>query len=176
MGGVRKASKILGNEHNKQLDIIYSSCFCVLWQDYQWREERIIKRFQMSADIWMKSGDFSILEVMEKETGIEMSLDGEKSYHNFAYLSSDTKVKPLTEMEFVYLQQRVIKWLPTMILASVCLALYRQDKWGYERLSRFICKVNAMRQVLGTNPKAYDRYMQEVTGHSTKEFWRRKHD
>ena len=169
-----KAERQLQREHNKQLDIIYSSCFCVLWQDYQWRERRIIDRFRLSTEIWMSSKTFSILEVMEQETGIEMSLDGEKSYHEYCYLSGDTTVKPLSDAEYIYMQQRVMRWLPTMILASVCIALYRKDGWGYERLTRFIEKVNIIRQAWGDDPKDYDKLMQNITGHSTKEFWEGK--
>ena len=167
----KKAEASLRAEHTKQLDIIYSACFCVLWQDYQWKETRIIKRFRLSADIWLKCDRFSILEVMENETGIEMTLDGDKSFHEYAFLSGDTEIKPLSDAEYIYMHQRILKWLPTMILASVCLALYRTDGWGFERLSRFICKVDALRQLIGKDPKAYDKYMYEVTGHHTREFW-----
>lgn len=167
----RKAEQALQKEHSKQLDIIYSACFCVLWRDYQWREKRIISRFSESADIWMKTTTFSILEVMEKETGIELTLDGDKSFHEYAFLSGDTTVNPLFDTEYIYMMNRVVKWLPTMILASVCLALYRKDGWGFERLSRFIYKVNIIRQMLGKDAREYDRLMQEVTGHRTKEFW-----
>ena len=168
----RKSEQALRAEHTKQLDIIYSACFCVLWQDYQWKEKRIIRRFQESAKIWTSCKNFSILEVMENETGIEMTLEGDKSFHEYAFLSGDTMVKPISDAEYIYMQQRCVKWLPTLILASVCLALYRIDGWGYERLSRFICKVDALRQLLGKNPKDYDRYMLETTGHHTIEFWR----
>ena len=167
----RKAELALVKEHNKQLDIVYSACFCVLWEDYQWREKRIISRFQTSAEVWKETPVFGILDAMEKETGIEMSLDGEPSFHKYCYLSGTPTAKPLSDMEYLYAQQRVTRWLPTMILAAVCVALYRTDGWGFERLSRFICKVNGLRQLLGNDRKAYDQYMQSKTGHSTKEFW-----
>ena len=172
----KRAEAALGREHNKQLNIVYSACFCVLWQDYQWRENRIIKRFRTSTDVWMECGNFSILECMERETGIEMTLDGDKSFHEYAYFSADTTVKPLSDPEMIYMYNRVMRWLPTMILASVCLALYRNDGWGYERLNRFIGKVNGLLQILGNDDKAYDKYMQKTTGHSTREFWEKKKD
>lgn len=173
---LKKASMALGREHNKQLDIVYGACFCVLWEDYQWRENRIIKRFQTSKDVWLECENFSVLEVMERETGIEMTLEGDKSYHEYSYLSGDTTVKPLSEPEIIYMLQRVMRWMPTLILASVCVALYRNDGWGYERLNRFIGKVNALRQILGTDAREYDKYMQKTTGHSTREFWEKKED
>jgi len=172
MGGYRKANKTLKGEHNKQLDIMYTACFCVLWQEYGWRERRIIKRFNKSVEIWQEHDDFSILERLEKETGIELTLLGEKSYHNYMYFSSDAESRPLSNVEMIYLQQRVMKWLPTMLLAAICLALYREDEWGFKRLSSFVEKVNIMRQHLGKDPKMYDKYMYEVTGHHTREFWR----
>lgn len=174
MNAVVKAERERHKEQMHQIHIIFPAVFTVLWQQ-GWREKRIMSRLTESIDA-MRCGyqeGLSVLEVMERETGIEMTLEGDKSFHEYAYFSSDTQVKPLNTMQELYMIKRITKWMPTMMLAGICIALHRKDGWGFDRLSDFINKVNIIRATLGEDEAAYAKYMKEETGHEESELWRK---
>lgn len=171
---IKKAEVDLQNEQRKQALMVYPAMFCVLWEDYNWRSVRIMRRFIAAVDA-MKEGvknGTSVLETLEEETGIEMALDGEKSYHEFAYLSADTKIKPINNIQYVYMLKQEKKWIPSLLIAGVCIILHRQDKWGFDRLSNFVTKVNILRNLLGEDQQQYSNYMFECTGHRPEEMWK----
>lgn len=174
---LKKAEKELGKEQLKQLDIIYPACAIVWWTVYNWRETRIMRRFLTSQEVWFEEDEggrnLSIFQKLENETGIEMSLDGLKSYHEYAYF--DDKVscgKGWSEAKEIYLRQQQKKWVAPMILASICISLHRDEGWGYERLSAFVQKVDAVRKELGQDETAYYKKLLEVTGINWRSMWK----
>ena len=173
MNAIVKAERERRREQNHQRNIIFPCMFTILWEK-GWDADKIMERVNDSVDA-MKCGytqGLSVLEVLEEETGIEMTLDGEKSYHEFAYFSADTQVKPLNAMQEVYVIHRTTKWIPTLMLAGICVALHRKDGWEYDELSDFIEKMNAIRSELGEDESRYADYMTEKTGYKPKEMWR----
>ena len=131
-----KAEIDLAQEQLKQINILYPASAIVLWRDYGWRKVRILRRFATSQEVWHECADYgiekSILEMMEEETGIEMSLSGfDKSFHELAYFSKDAyDGKLLDFMQTVYMRQQQKKWLAPSILSAICISLHRDDKWG----------------------------------------------
>ena len=116
-----------------------------------------------------------MFEILEKEPGIEMALEGEKSYKEFMYFGGGQK-KPLNDIQYAYMLQRYIKWMPSMIMTALCISLHRQEGWGFERLSKFIYRIDLLRELFGTNLDKYADMMVAVTGHHPKEFWENKND
>lgn len=51
-----------------------------------------------------------------------------------------------------------------MIFAGMCVALHRDEKWGSERLIKFIREVDEIRKELGQDPEKYKKLLLEVTG------------
>ena len=139
-------------ELDKQFTIVTGCAVTVLWELYGWRNERIGKLTHYVSQIWRECAEAkdqcSMLEMCERETGIEMTLDGKRSYHEFPYLDH-TKWKGRkfpTMQEELYILNQEIQWIPTMMLACLLIALHRKEKWGYQRLSRFAYCVNEIRK------------------------------
>lgn len=171
---IRKADQKQKKEQDRICNIISAACFIVLWEDYGWREKRIITRFDQATAVMHEVPEKhrSVFEILEDETGIEMSLDGEKSYHEYHSLTSDETIVEIDTIEkYIANSQRQTKWIPTLIITSLCIVLHRVDGWEYDKLSRFVYKVNTLRNLLGEYEKPYDDYLQHISGHSMKELW-----
>ena len=122
----------------------------------------------------MKEGTdkgYSVFEMLEQETGIELTLDGVKSYHEFPFLAETDQVIRTDYQEARMLEEE-IQWIPSVMLAGICLVLHRKDRWGFDRLSKFMDKVNILRNILGENEERTSDYMYSVTGHRAEELWR----
>ncbi|MBR3360892.1 MAG: hypothetical protein IKG39_06110 [Lachnospiraceae bacterium] len=169
MRAMKKARQDLSREMDRQIDILYAASAVVWWVEYGWRTTRIMRRFQTSTEIWTECADYgvskSMFQMLEEETGIEMSLSGyDRSYHEFSYLDGDAwDGKLLTLEQTVYMHQQQKKWLAPLILASICLSLHRDDHWGAERIAKFISQVDKMRQEYGERPDRFRKLMEEVT-------------
>ena len=173
---LRDTKRSLQKELNKQLDIIYSASAIILWRN-GWRTLRIMRRFVTTMEIWTECQHYgpakSMLQMLEEETGIELSLSGfDKSYHEIDYLDgSKWDGHTPTPYELIYMYQQERKWMPPLILASFCLSLHRDDHFGSERIERFISQVDALRSELGEDPDAYNRVMETETGITRAMIW-----
>ena len=173
---LKKAEKDLGQEQLRQLDIICPAVACVWWEHYGWKETRIMRRFVTSQEIWDEcaaDNDISILQMLEKETGIEMmnSVDG-KSYHDLAYFDTSVDLKQLTVPMMIYMRQQQKKWVGPAIMAGICLSLHRDEKWGAQRILEFIEHVQTLIQVTGQDTKRYETMLTEVTGIKMNRLWK----
>ncbi len=158
-------------EQAHQIRLIYPAVFTVLW-DYGWREKRIITVLIETVEA-LKEGSangLSIFELLEKETGIEMVLDGVASYKTFPCFA-DTDKKILSDIQYARLIEEQIQWIPSVMLAGICVVLHRKKHWGFEKLNDFMQKVNLIRATLGEDEETYSKYMYEVTGHRSEEIW-----
>ena len=176
MNALKKARKELGKEQIKQIDIIYPACFIIWWQEYGWRELRIMRRFQTTREVWDECGDYgiekSILEMLEEETGVDMQLSGVDDWHNLAYFSKDKwDGKPLTLPQTIYMHQQQRKWIAPMLLACICISLHRDEGWGGDRIAKFISQVDALRMELGERPDLFSQRMHEITGRYAEEIF-----
>lgn len=174
---LNKAKIELQKETNKQVDIFYCSAGVVLWRS-GWRMKRIKRRFNTSMQAWTECGDYgptkSMLEMMEEETGIELKLDGAKSYHEYTFLDgSKWDGKPLPYPKLIAVKQAQKAWIGLMIFACLCLSLHRDDKFGFERISKFVADVDAIRRELGDKDVTkYLNLFKEETGHDFHELSR----
>ncbi len=158
-------------EQAHQIKLIYPAVFTVLW-DYGWREKRIISRLNETVEA-LKEGterEKSVFEVLEEETGIEMTLDGVESYKEFPFLAETDKCIR-SELQYAAMLEEEIQWIPSVMIAGVCLVLHRHDHWGFERLNDFVFKLNLIRASLGENEDKYSEYMFQITGHRSEEIW-----
>lgn len=179
MIGTRKANKKADQELTKHIDLIYPTVALVLWKEYGWRKLRITRLFVETKEVWEDCAaagtEKSILSMLEDETGIEIRTPGMKSFHEYAYLDADAwDKKPPTKMQQIYIRQRQIKWLPAILTANICLALYRKEKWGAERIARFISYVEELKALYGANKALYYKELEEVTDFTRDEICRYK--
>lgn len=163
------AHNALNREQEKQVTIFYSASAVVWWQ-MGWRKQRILRRFASLLEAWHECGSWgykkSMLQILEEETGIELTLSGyDKSYHDVAFLDADAWDGKVPSMEYMTrVRQKQKPWVALMIFAGMCVALHRDEKWGSERLIKFIREVDEIRKELGQDPEKYKKLLLEVTG------------
>lgn len=179
MDRVKKANKKIEQVLQKQLDLLYATVVLVLWNDYGWRRLRIDRFFKKTQEVWDDCAEAgiedSMLSLLEKETGIEITMPGMKSYHEYAYLDNAAwDKKPPTEMQVLYIRQQQQKWLPAMLVASMCLALYRKEGWGPVRIARFVGYYEKLRDIYGNNIKALYEVVESETKYNRQEISRMK--
>lgn len=139
-------------ELDKQFTIVTGCAVIILWELHGWRNVRIGRLSHYVHDIWQECADAedqaSMLEICERETGIEMTLDGLRSYHEFPYLDHKKWQgrKYPTMQEEMYILNQEIQWIPTMMIACLLVALHRKEGWGYQRLSEFANAINEIRK------------------------------
>lgn len=161
---------------DKQIEIMYSAS-AVIWWRYGWRRLRIMRRFLTTQTVWDECADHgiekSMLQMLEEETGIEMSLSGyDKSYHELAYMDGAAwDGKYLSLQQTVYMHQQQRKWMAPLLLACICLSLHRDEHWGADRIARFIADIDALRQELGEDPKKYTALMESETDMRRSDIW-----
>lgn len=172
----KKAEAQLTKEMDKQIRIIYPACAIVLWQQYGWRETRIMRRFITSNEVWGECAGYgeekSMLQMLEDETGIDLRLTGCPDWHQLQYLDGRAwDGTPITLPQAIYMRQQQKKWLPLLLLACMCLTLYRDEHWGAVRIGRFVGHVDQLRQEVGESQDRFSEMLKEVTGFETGEMW-----
>lgn len=150
-----------------QLAILNICCFIILHRQ-GWNADKIIERFNDATSIWqeVKEKKLSTFELLEDETGIELALDGEKSYTEFGQLKFQER--EVTPSQYIYSLQRRKRWIAPMILAVILIAFHRVDGWEYDELARFITEEDALRKELGDNLSKYRQRMLDETGYTPK--------
>lgn len=164
---IRKAEQSCIQYQKEQLRIINVVCFVTLYK-MGWDVDKIIDRFNTATEIWRECRDkkTSAFALLEEETGIELALDGEKSYTDFAQLHYRTGT--MTPAEYIYSLHRRKRWVAPMILACLALALRRVDNWSDEELESFIQKTSELRKEYGEDSKHYKNLLIKETGYSPK--------
>lgn len=161
-----KSADKVNQERTKQVNIIYPCAGMIFWK-YGWRLNRINKIFDLTSEVWHESisNHLAILPMLEKETGIELTLMGtDQSYKELAWLCIETNDIMLTYEQAYFSNIRMIPWVPTMLLACLLIVLHRKEKFGYDRLSKFVVEMNQLRSEIGNKPKDYNRKLLELTG------------
>ncbi|MBQ0113303.1 MAG: hypothetical protein KBT03_09260 [Bacteroidales bacterium] len=174
MNAVQRANKKIDQELKRHIEMVYSAVAIIFWKEYGWRKLRITRLFEETQEVWQECADSgvaeSMLSMLENETGIEIKMPGMKSYHEYAYLDADAwDKKPPTEMQVLYIRQQQSKWLPAMMVANICLALYRKEKWGAERIARFVSMFEELKAEYGANTKIYKEELEKLTDFTKNE-------
>ena len=162
----KKVEQALIKEQNRQLKIINITSFVAL-HEMGWDADQIIDTFNLATDAWNECREqkLSIFQLLEKETGIEMALDGEKSYHEFDQLNN--RYREVTEAEYIYGMHRRKRWIPPMLLACAVLGLSRRGISDAE-LNEFISRTDEIRKQYGDRVDDYEKMMEERTGFTPK--------
>ena len=166
---VNRAYAKLQRHIKNQISIIYPSACLALWNEFGWREHRIWKvlnRSQKIIDELSEETDKSVIEVLDDETGIEITLPGTKSYKEYMYLNSELyrRRKPMSNPQLIHMCGRMETWVAPQIIACLCLSLHREYGFGADRLSRFVSAIDTVRAEHGENKKWYAAELENVTG------------
>lgn len=151
----------LQKEMQMQTNISLTSVVVVLWRVYGMRKTAIERRLVEVQHVWDECTEYgmelSMLGMCEDETGIELQLpeDG-RSYHDIAYLDKKAaQGKKMTLQAEIRMRQKQAQWMSTILLSAWLIVLHRYDKWGYERLSKFVGEVHELWAQFGNKVESY---------------------
>lgn len=169
--GQRRADEQLRKKTHELLTGLYAATSLALWQDWGWRTQKILNIFRDSEDLWM---DLTVrmkddpklipLRVLEDETGIELRLSGDKSWHEMKFLTGEfVDVDPaLYAQAYMYMRLHQAEWTRAQILASIFICLHRRYGFGAERLGRLMDQITELEANM--KPKELVKVSREVTG------------
>lgn len=167
MNAIKKAEQSCIKYQKNQLRMINCASFVALFRE-GWKADKIIERFNDATDIWRecKEKKTSTFALLEEETGIELALDGEKSYTDFEQLRFHTGT--YTPEKYIYSLHRRKRWVAPMILSCLALALRRVDGWTDEKLEEFLRITDEIRKTCGEDVRNYINLMVDETGYTPK--------
>lgn len=163
MNALRKAERKVQEDQKHQLRVMNIVCFLSLHR-MGMDADTIIKRFNEATAIWVECREkkVSAFQILEEETGIELALDGEKSYKEFDQLKWRTET--LTPTQYIYSINRRKRWVSPLILACMCLALHRA---GDDRIEEFLQKTDEQRRQT-EDLKVLIPMMEQETGYTPR--------
>lgn len=172
MNAVRKAEQDVVREQKRQLRIMNCVVFSILYK-MGYDADTIVQRFNEITQVWIECREKrqSTFQILEEETGIELALEGEKSYKEFD--QNTYRTRNATIPEYIYSLHRRKRWIAPMILACVLVTLYRIDHWTDEQMEQFIMEDRQIRMECGDNVQTYENYMTRETGYTPRE-WEEK--
>ena len=170
-----KAFNDFQKEQKKQLSIVFPAACIVLWKEFGYRTRRIAKILNASYtaikeaadEINSGSGDQSMLAILESETGIVITIPGRAEYSEYDRLCLGNvvgkKKHGMTGPELVYFYQRLAAWCAPQAIAALCIALHREERFGFGKLETFVSKIDEIRKTLGEEPRKYKKLLAEET-------------
>lgn len=172
-----KSYRDLQAEIRKQTGIIFPVSVIVLWKNFGWRGKRVGDVLEMVKKVLDELAEDpeerSPIQILDEETGIEMRLDGERrSYKDISFLYGPRWVRDkhrLNAAQIIYANHQQKKYVAPNLLSTFCVALHRHYGFGFERLSRFIMEVDAIRREYGEQPDNYSELFNSTTGMELKE-------
>lgn len=167
MKAIRKAEQSVVAYQKNQLRIMNVVLFITLFRR-GYNADEIVERFNLATEIWQESRQkrSNTLALLEEETGIELALDGEKSYTEFTQLAH--REKEVTPEEYIYALHRRKRWFAPMFLACMLLALRRKDNLSDEALAEIASRSDEIRKDNGEDAKVYKTLMERETGYTPK--------
>lgn len=104
--------------------------------------EAVVRMFDQ---IWhdAKVTGTPILQMCEDETGIELNLDGEGSYHDHGCLNfNNSGGRRMNPYQQILVNNKRSKWMPVMCLSAMVISLNRVFNLTMDELSDYVGKVN----------------------------------
>lgn len=136
----RKAYKKIAEESLRQCYLIYGAAGIALYRHWNRKKTAIYRLFDLSRQIWnecAQDNNRSMIQMCEKETGIEIQNGDGKSWKELPYLNSEIDTGMYTSAQLVYIRQQQVRWIAAQVTACILIALHRKYRFGFDRCSRF---------------------------------------
>ena len=166
---IRKADAEVTAEGGRQIDILYHAMAIALYRYHGWRGlriERLVKVSLGTYDDCAKSSDISMIELLWRETGIDLVReDTDRPWYDVVYLSSEHDTdKQMTGAQVLAMLQGEKKWIPCQITAAILLSLHRKEGWGDDRLFKFFQELQEVKAEFHSNPETLKNECDKLTG------------
>lgn len=152
----QKASKRLEDEGQKQCLSLYSASALALSRHYGKGKKAILALFEVSGDIWKDCASdemHSMIELCEKETGIEIQNNSGKSWRELMYLNATLDTGKLSNAQWVYMRHRQKDWIAAQVMACLMVALHRKYRFGFDRCARIYQQIRDIETEYGFDEK-----------------------
>lgn len=162
----KKATDALEQEGRKQCFIIYGASAIALWRHYGKRQQAITRLFDITFEVWQdcaRTNQHSMIEMCEKETGIEVQNGEGKSWRDLPYLNASLNPR-MSPAQWVYMRRQQIKWIAPQVMSCIMIALHRKYGFGFERCGKFYQQVDAVREEYGNDPDVIREECRKLTG------------
>ena len=163
----RKATDALEQEGRKQCFIIYGASAIALWRYYGKRKQAITRVFDITSEVWQdcaRTNQHSMIEMCEKETGIEVQNGEGKSWRDLPYLNASLNQSRMSEAQWIYMRHQQMKWIAPQVMACIMISLHRKYHFGFERCGRFYQQVDAIRAEYDNDPDRIREECRKLTG------------
>ena len=150
-----KALKAIEKEGRKQCLLIYSATALALCRHWKKGTLAITRLFDVTGKVWNECAStnlHSMIEMCEKETGIEVQNGENKTWRDLPYLNGSLDDKPMTNAQWVYMRQQQKKWIAPQVMACMLIALHRKYGFGYDRCTRIYSQTLDIQAEFGRDP------------------------
>lgn len=146
---------------------LYGATAIALWEHWGKKSGTIRKLFDESHEVWKacaKDHDSSMIQMCEKETGIEIRNESGVSWRDVPYLNGSLNPGMMNEAQWLYMRQQQIKWIRPQIMACMMVALHRKYGFGYERCGRIYQQIQDIEAEYRAKPERIRKACYELTG------------
>lgn len=162
----QKATQRIQTDGIKHCTVLYGATAIVLWKHYGKRGQAIRNLFDLSRAVWKdcaKDHDHSMIQMCEKETGIEIQNGDGSEWRNLWYLNGHIPDN-MTYEQALYMRQQQIKWIRPQVMACLMISLNKKYRFGYERCAKIYQQIEETAQEYRSNPKRIRKACMELTG------------
>ena len=141
---LRNVERQMNEEHDRQDRILRSAALLVMHRHWGWRQKRLLGLLEMIDAVITECGETnrkSMIQMLDEETGIELQNGDGKSWRDLAFLNVEVSAGNMTIQKLIYMRQQELKWIPTLIIAYILLALHRKCGFGSDRCTRVYAQI-----------------------------------
>lgn len=164
---IERANRRYIDECNRQADLKIGGAALAMHRKWGYGKKRIETMLGEMLAGWKECGEdesASILMMLEEETGIELQIPGEPSYHEILYLNGTADAGNLTDMQILAMRGRMTKWIGTMFLASVMLSMHRKYGFGADRDTELMNEIAEIEAEFGGSGTKITAALKQETG------------
>ena len=88
-----------------------------------------------------------MIQMLDEETGVEVQIGNGKSYKELDYLNENRYGRMydgMSRQKAIYIQARMLEWIPAQVTACLLLGLHRKQGFGSERLAKLYETIQAV--------------------------------
>lgn len=152
----QKACDRIEVEGRRQCLLLYSAAALALVRCWGKKKITIIRLFEITGEVWHECAStnlHSMIEMCEKETGIEVQNGSGKSWEDLPYLNSSLDTARMTNAQWAYMRQQQVKWIAPQVMACLLVALHRKYGFGFDRCAKFYGQVQDIEAQYGMDPE-----------------------
>lgn len=164
---LRNVERQMNEEHDKQDRILRAAALIAMHRHWGWRQKRLLGLLEMIDEVISECGDTrqkSMIQMLDEETGIELQNGDGKSWKELAFLNAEIDIGKLTLPKLIYMRQQELKWIPSLIIAYILLALHRKCGFGSDRCARVYAQILETAEEFGWNGKDLTAACLQETG------------